>query len=335
MDNFDLFDLKPSKTIRQKRRDKRLHEEVIETGRFKTAKSARNIKKWNESGRKKTLQHETSIDSVRFRESIRDGRSVRLRDNLEPLERWLHAQIGHPWAAVYAELGQIANPNSMHGAHIRQHLWQFVAKKSWLDEAGELVIADSSGGLGGLGTCWPKYFIHPQTGIFSATEISKTEGAFPKKARFKMEKQAVKSKIRQNIDYKKTPEKPGLDLTNCPVFRTRQKWVKPGDSFDFLEKTEIFRAKIVKIAKNSGDKSYWLDGRWQRKYGDWLLLDLKIMAVFSGEKYQPGQNVPLWAFENDASKWTVFDEGRLFGNRGWAFKHWAMAQKRQTQGTIL
>lgn len=312
MGHFDeLYDLKPSLFNRQKRRDKRLHEELIECGRYN---GGRRHKKGREEGRKKLEQLLKRTESEPVRENMgmlrKVGRRTFLSDNLEPLERWLAAQLGRPWDTIYSELGKIVNPDSVHGIHIREHLWEYVTTKCRMDEAGNLVIAEHSGEP----VAWPEmnrmagdYLVHPVSGMLQKMPSGKAEprGPFPKKARWKKEKQRNRFKIRQGLIPPKTTAPAGVDLATWPCIRTRNKRLEKCTLLDIRWGAEVFRAAVNAVDIWPADK------RRSDSFRD-LFLKLHVRSVFSGGTIKEGEVLNLKAREHQAAKWTVFEENRLF-----------------------
>jgi hypothetical protein len=49
-----------------------------------------------------------------------------LNENLAPLRRYLHSQIGRPWNKVFSEIRQNLDTRSAIGLHAMQHLYQFI-----------------------------------------------------------------------------------------------------------------------------------------------------------------------------------------------------------------
>ncbi len=320
MDNsIETYGIKPSKINRQKRRDKRLHEEVIECGRY--GGGDRN-KKSRETGLRKRKQQLERLDAFPQHESIRMSGKINSRtsltDNLEPLERWLAAQVGRPWAKVYSELGQIIKPDSMHGMHIREHLWQYVQPKTWLDANGELVVPERFGNIRGpltkFHTFQPDYFVHPVTGILQKTPDGtvKNKGPYPKKARWKKEKQRIRAKIRQGIAHKPEAEPPGVDVSAWPCFRTRVKRLQAGDRLDIRLGNDVFRAEIREIKVGQGQSRRVIDGRNHWGYHHVLVLKVSVLEVCLVEKILLSQELHLFAYKDETAEWTAFAAGRLF-----------------------
>jgi len=320
MDNsIETYGIKPSKINRQKRRDKRLHEEVIECGRY--GGGDRN-KKSRETGLRKRKQQLERLDAFPQHESIRMSGKFNYRtsltDNLEPLERWLAAQVGRPWAKVYSELGQIIKPDSMHGMHILGHLWQYVQPKTWLDANGELIVPGRFGNISDSNTKFrafaPDYYVHPVTGIFQKTPDGevKNKGPYPKKARWKKEKQRIRAKIRQGIAHKPTAEQPGVDTGEWPVIRTRNKRLQVGCRLDIRQGSDIFRAEIQEINIGKGSSRRVINGRNHWGFHHVLMLKVLVLEVCLVEKVRISQEVNLIAYKDETPKWTAFEAGRLF-----------------------
>lgn len=53
------------------------------------------------------------------------------RDLLSPLERWLRAQVGRPWDAVYSELVRTAGRDTTSGRHLIEHAEWMVKRHCW------------------------------------------------------------------------------------------------------------------------------------------------------------------------------------------------------------
>lgn len=49
-----------------------------------------------------------------------------LNETLGPLRRYLEAQVGRPWNAIYSEIAANLRPTSTVQQHVRDHVWDFV-----------------------------------------------------------------------------------------------------------------------------------------------------------------------------------------------------------------
>lgn len=59
-----------------------------------------------------------------------------LRDLLSPLRRWLRAQVGRPWDAVYSELVRSAGRDTTSGRHLIEHAERMVERHCWREGRG-------------------------------------------------------------------------------------------------------------------------------------------------------------------------------------------------------
>jgi hypothetical protein len=318
---MEVLDIKPSLRQRQKRRDKRLHEEVIECRR---RLGGDGQKKCREKGSKKAAQTNHNQETYPMHEGIRFMAKHNQRtwpsDNLEPLTRWLHTQVGRPWSEVYAELGSIARPDSMHGAHIRQHLWEYVCKSTWLDSEDNIVVANQWGWIihptdeARQSRFRSRYFIHPVSGNLqkmSDLVAPKKDQACPKKARFKLEKEKLRWKMRQGIAIEKKEES-WLDLSKYAQIRTRDKRIAPGMLLDFRYRENIFRAKVENIIQRKGQIRRIEAGRSIWAQGYMIEFQVLVTECHVGSMYETGKSYRLAVFSGEATDWAVFDAYRLF-----------------------
>lgn len=169
MDNLEY--LKPSLWKRQKRRDKRLDEELIECYR----------RGWR-TKQQKGYKHKTIYnlyENARQRESMKfkHGGGTRVfNDNLEPLIRFLTSNVGKNWNKVHADLCKQLKKNTVSGLHVFNHLYDFViehtqvkGKKVYYMQYGnykELVSREK----------FPKFYINAKTGqLMKARTIANKE----------------------------------------------------------------------------------------------------------------------------------------------------------------
>jgi hypothetical protein len=87
-----------------------------------------------------------------------------LNENLNPLRRYLRAQVGRPWSKVYSEIaGNIDRRNTVQ-QHIYQHLDQFVATKvEWQDD--RLVDLTHGPWNWNASTLRQEMYVDPRTGL--------------------------------------------------------------------------------------------------------------------------------------------------------------------------
>lgn len=84
---------------------------------------------------------ETLPKKIGLRRHVQErGGYKMLNENLAPLRRYLAAQVGRPWNAVYAEISANLKPSSTVQQHVRDHLEDFVnlhpkpgLRRRWID----------------------------------------------------------------------------------------------------------------------------------------------------------------------------------------------------------
>ena len=115
--------LKPSKQKRQKRRDKRLHEELIEC--YRGGMRSKHGKGYLKNAAANLWENEP------YREGIKKRHGWTLKyqcDNLGPLEKYLRSKVGKHWDKVYSDISKKFDRNSAIGLHVYQHMWDYIAK---------------------------------------------------------------------------------------------------------------------------------------------------------------------------------------------------------------
>ena len=90
-----------------------------------------------------------------------------LNENLNPLKRYLAANVGRPWNKVYSDISEHLKPTSTVQQHVRDHVEDFVATKTRM-RAGEVVVTPRWGGERALREDFSLYFVHPRTGLLKA-----------------------------------------------------------------------------------------------------------------------------------------------------------------------
>ncbi len=93
----------------------------------------------------------------------------RLNENLSPLRRFLESRIGKHWPKVYAEICENLRPSSTVQQHVRDHLADFVATRTFIKD-GEIWVHDRrrlcrlDQRLCRLDETWSRFFVHPVSG---------------------------------------------------------------------------------------------------------------------------------------------------------------------------
>ena len=159
MNQVDM--LKPSKRERQKRRDKRLKEELIECYRYGSSDPTKR------KGYKKRFVGQ-DFEKARNKEGIKlmSGGWKTQTDNLNPMIRFLEKSQGKFWDKVYSELCRTMDKNSVLGQHVFDHMWDFVVKDVYI-ENGRIYGFNKWGEEGELmSSRWrPRYYVHPKSGV--------------------------------------------------------------------------------------------------------------------------------------------------------------------------
>jgi hypothetical protein len=75
----------------------------------------------------RAIPDEVQPKSIGLRRHVQEhGGYKMLNETLSPLRRYLHAQVGRPWDAVYSEIAAHLRPSSTVQQHVRDHLRDFV-----------------------------------------------------------------------------------------------------------------------------------------------------------------------------------------------------------------
>lgn len=156
----EYFYLKPSLHKRQKRRDKRLDEEVIEC--YRHGDRIKRSKGYNKMTTRNQFEHAKKHESIKFMH----GRTRYFNDNLRPLIRLLESKRGKYWNKIYSEICSKLDRTTVSGEHVFNHLFDFVQTKVTIENE-KVVGADSSGRtIQILSTSgWPAFYVHPKSGV--------------------------------------------------------------------------------------------------------------------------------------------------------------------------
>lgn len=156
---MDTDTLKPSLRKRQKRRDKRLHEELIECYRGRSW--GKNKKKgYQKNARNTDFENEKQKEGIK----ARSGGTKYQCDNLKPLIRFLEKHEGKYWNKVYSQLCKRMDKNTLLGQHVFDHLEDFVETKVTLED-GKVIGNNRWGSPEELVYYWyPRFYVHPKSG---------------------------------------------------------------------------------------------------------------------------------------------------------------------------
>jgi hypothetical protein len=142
-------------------------------------------------------------------EPLEAGR-VRMRDKrlgwnefdnvtFAPLRRWLAAQVGRPWAEVYAELPGRYIPTT--GQSPRAWAAREVAQNCWRNAEGALVFNASYGGVREV--TFNDFYVDPETGRLLAVQHNDRKRAALRRAEQAAERAKVFRQGKGNLQYHK------------------------------------------------------------------------------------------------------------------------------------
>jgi hypothetical protein len=151
--------LKPSLQSRQKRRDKRLGEELIECYRYSI--NERQKGSYKNKMRAKNYSQAKKQESMKF---MHAGGTKFFNDNLEPLIRFLNTHQGKNWNKVYKELCGKLDKRSVSGLHVFNHLWDFVMINVRIENGSVFTMRFGKWEELFSREKWPKFYINSKTG---------------------------------------------------------------------------------------------------------------------------------------------------------------------------
>jgi hypothetical protein len=111
------------------------------------------------------LENAPSFEST----SRNRGGCKSLNEHLGPLRRWLRAQVGRPWSAVYSELRANISPKNAVQMHIWQHAQQYVAQHVELVDGKPRYRNHAAFRYPFLVARWTPVYVCPKTGILRLT----------------------------------------------------------------------------------------------------------------------------------------------------------------------
>lgn len=118
-----------------------------------------------------------------------------LNENLSPLRRFLHTQVGRPWNKVMSELRAGIDTRSVVKRHILEHIGDFVATNTWCQD-GEIWYAGTIGAAQRLrDTYRVRLYVDPRTGILRTSHELESNKAH-KVRRWRMEQDEIAARRR-------------------------------------------------------------------------------------------------------------------------------------------
>jgi hypothetical protein len=119
-------------------------------------------------GYKEKKIHKSDFEDLPCHESMSKHygwASKELNENLAPLKRYLHSQIGRPWDKVHSEISKHIKLNSAVQRHILQHLEQMIETKTFLGNDGKVYARGMFGDslIDEKYSSWCDLYVHPKT----------------------------------------------------------------------------------------------------------------------------------------------------------------------------
>ena len=122
------------------------------------------------------------------------GYRKNLNENLAPLKRYLHKQVGRRWDDVFSEICQHLDTGSTVKMHVREHLDDFVDRHVRRKADGELWTVQGWGGETKLINQWVELYVDPDDGRIKETRaLCKKHGVLFARNRWRRDKR-LKSK---------------------------------------------------------------------------------------------------------------------------------------------
>lgn len=132
------------------------------------------------------------------------GYTKSLNENLAPLKRYLHKQVGRRWDDVFSEICQHLDTGSTVKMHVREHLDDFVDHHVRRKSDGELWTSQGWGGETKLIDQWVELYVDPDDGVIKETrELCKKQGVLFARNRWRHER---RSKLKTNGFIQKAEE---------------------------------------------------------------------------------------------------------------------------------
>jgi hypothetical protein len=292
--------LKPSLVNKHKRRNKKFS--TVLNQRSRDNGMSKN-KKTREAGDLRRKQRAVRIDSIPQHEAIRSrnswGRYAEVR--FEPFMHLLEDHKGQIWDDVYSKIKKTLFHLEKMGVDLEWFFWRKVAVYSYKED-GQIVLINSQG-KHILLKDFDWFYVHPDTKCLMSNRNDPQIGPFPKKAKWKLEKEKAKREKQFGAKPKKQ------HIYNIEKVHTQYQMLLKNRVYDVelihgLEPSPYtYRVRLMEIKRNY----------------DGLVFVVRILKS-SSETIQRGETLELEEFESrygwrraftSFSKWKMFDAGEL------------------------
>lgn len=88
-----------------------------------------------------------------------------LNEHLGPLKRYLHRQVGRRWDDVFSDICARLDTGSTVKMHVREHLDDYVIRRTWAVEGGDVWGAPQWGPLRSVTLGHALFYVEPDTGV--------------------------------------------------------------------------------------------------------------------------------------------------------------------------
>ena len=112
------------------------------------------------------------------------GYTKHLNENLAPLKRYLHKQLGRKWDDVFSEICEHLDTGSTVKMHVREHLDDFVSYNTRRDVDGVIWATDRWGSPEKCIESWTELYVDPDDGLIKGTrDLCREHGVSFKRSR--------------------------------------------------------------------------------------------------------------------------------------------------------
>ena len=144
-----------------------MHKVIVERPRLGSRGRVRRRPPWEKNADTEDLPNK---EGVRKRH-VATGWTRTLNENLRPLKRYLRKQVGRPWNAVYSDISARLRPTSAVQQHVRDHVWDYVARHVTLGPKGKVFGSPSHSGWYRVRELRPgELYVHPRTGLLAVVK---------------------------------------------------------------------------------------------------------------------------------------------------------------------
>lgn len=126
------------------------------------------------------------------RMAMEQGYTRGLNENLAPLKRYLHKQVGRKWDQVFSEICQHLDTGHTVKMHVREHIDDFIVTKVTVDRKGRWIGAGRRWGAYSEPQDWfAELYVDPYDGVIKRTaDLCRARGEVSVRDRWKQRRSA-------------------------------------------------------------------------------------------------------------------------------------------------